>query len=165
MKFTPPLSDREDFDLILIAKNDNNSWQPEASELAYKELINRGMSAIEIDRLYQEILEDGKREYEAIKDNRKTEDYNLFEKFYLCLWWPKTLLFDWDLKSQGYHLKAKRRYQLIAMGMVMWIIFIAYIGEDADKREQELIEKINNVDNSKWEERMIWNTEKDSLGK
>lgn len=163
MNLIPPLTEREDFDLILIAKNDNHSWRPEVSLLALAELKNRGITQLKVDEIYLEILENGKRAYELIIANRKTEDYPLFEKIYKCIWWPKTLLFDWDLKTHGYDLMAKRRYQLIGLGILIWISLFAYIGVDANKREQALIDKINKVDNSKWEERILRNTKEDSL--
>ena len=163
MKFTAELSERDEFDLILIAKNDNNDWQPEASKLARKELERRGLSDDEINQSYKEILDDGKREYKAILKKRKIEDFDLWEKVFKTLWWPKTLLFESNLKKEGYDLKAKRRTQLIGLGIVLWIIFLVYANVDADKREQNLIDEIDKVDNSKWEERMLWNSTEDSL--
>ncbi len=68
MKFTPHISDREDFDLILIAKNNNNNeWQPDATELARVELIKRDFSDCEIDNGCLKIFEDGKRGYGSIQ--------------------------------------------------------------------------------------------------
>lgn len=79
MKFKPSFSERNDFDLILIAKNYYGDWHSEAMKLAREEPASRSLSDYEINQIYEKIIEDGKCKYEANLEKRKSADCDLWE--------------------------------------------------------------------------------------
>ena len=74
--FTPPISEREISELIIIANcTDENVWQLEATRQAKKELVKRGITEKE-QLLFLEEIERTVIENIDISDWKKTHGYD-----------------------------------------------------------------------------------------
>ena len=124
MEFNPPIENRETDELIVISKSSTDDYQAKAIELAKKELDNRNISQIDIDKRYNELL----GEYEKVVEHTKTEiaaeDYNIFEKIWIIIFWPRELFHGWYLRKDGYETKATVRLKLIFIGVALYVLLI-----------------------------------------
>lgn len=61
-------------------------------------------------------------------ENRKTKDFSAFEKIRIILFWWKYVFWGSNFKKEGYKLREKRKWQLVAIGASMYftIFLLAY---------------------------------------
>jgi hypothetical protein len=123
-QYNPPIETRETDELILIIKSSTDEWQQTAIDIAKEELKKRGLSQTQINARYTELEKDFNELIETELKNASEEDYSVFEKIWMILFWPRELFHGWHLKRDGYTLKAKRRIQLILTGLIFYIIII-----------------------------------------
>jgi hypothetical protein len=123
-QYNPPIETRETDELILIIKSSTDEWQQTAIDIAKEELKKRGLSQTQINARYTELEKDFNELIETELKNASEEDYSVFEKIWMILFWPRELFHGWYLKRDGYTLKAKRRIQLILTGLIFYIIII-----------------------------------------
>ena len=142
---------KEDEELIVIASGTTEDWQQIAIDKAKDILRKRNISQDEQLRTFREInklVDDYNKE---VLIQRREEDYTLIEKVVLVIWWPRTIFRDWYLKKDGYELKAKRRIQLIGLGILLTAFLFVWAKYDWEEQEKRRIEEINNVDITEWE--------------
>lgn len=138
-------------ELVVIAHSTTEEWQQIAIDKAQDILRQRNISHQRQLQILREI-EESYNEYISIEtESRKQEDYSLFEKITMIIWWPNGLLSGWNLRQEGYELKAKRRLQLIGLGIILTIIVIISASYQWRKEEAKRQEEINNTDISEWE--------------
>jgi hypothetical protein len=126
MEFNPPIEIREMDELIIISKSSTDEYQALAFELAKKELDKRKLSLADIDNRFSEIVAEHEIAVEQIMSEIAVEDYSLFEKIWIVIFWPKQLLHGWYLKKEGYHLKAKNRIKLILVGVILYASIVLF---------------------------------------
>jgi hypothetical protein len=126
MEFNPPIEIRETDELIIISKSSTDEYQALAFELAKKELDKRKLSLADIDNRFSEIVAEHEIAVEQIMSEIAVEDYSLFEKIWIVIFWPKQLLHGWYLKKEGYHLKAKNRIKLILVGVILYASIVLF---------------------------------------
>lgn len=126
MEFNPPIEIRDTDELIVISKSSTDEYQALAIELAKKELNKRKLSLTDIDNRFSEIVAEHELAVEQIMSEIAVEDYSLFEKIWIVVFWPKQLLHGWYLKKEGYHLKAKNRIKLIIVGVILYAFIILF---------------------------------------
>lgn len=122
--YNPPIETRDTDDLIIISKSSTDEWQQAAIDIAKDELIKRGLTQTKIDSRYSELEYEFNEQIETELKIASEEDYSIFEKIWIILFWPRELFHDWYLKRDGYTLKAKRRIQLILTGLIFYVIII-----------------------------------------
>lgn len=160
-EYNPPIESRENDELIIISFCSTDEWQQDAIDQAVRELEKRGISKdlrktriSELESLYEAEL---KQELEI----RRIEDFTIIEKFFLVLWWPREIFSGWSLREEGYILKAKRRLQLIGLGIVLTVMLFAWADYQWDINNQKLIEEIEKTDISEWEKNHVADTTTD----
>jgi len=123
--FDPPIETRETDELITISKSNTDDWQQEAIDIAKNELIKRGINWDQIDLRHKELEKKIKDETEQELKIRAEEDFSVFEKIYFVLFWMVETRYNsnWNLRSEGYILKAKHRLQLMGLGIVIYAVF------------------------------------------
>jgi hypothetical protein len=52
------------------------------------------------------------------------EDYNVFEKIWIVVFWPVELLHGWYLRKDGYKTKSANRIKLILIGIAFYALLI-----------------------------------------
>ena len=155
MKFNPPIESRSTEELVLIAYATEEEWQREAIEAARQELNNRGLSSLDQQELLAEIKERIREEELIELENRKIEDYSLNKMVSIVLTWPIYMFRDWGLKKEGYHLKYRRRLQLISLGFLLTILSFYFVSKNAEDERKKRLEEIESIDISDWEENRI----------
>ena len=160
-EYNPPIESRENDELIIISFCSTDEWQQDAIDQAVRELEKRGITKdlrkkriSELESLYEAEL---KQELEI----RRIEDFTIIEKFFLVLWWPREIFSGWSLRKEGYILKAKRRLQLIGLGIVLTVMLFAWADYQWDINNQKLIEEIEKTDISEWEKNHVADTTTD----
>jgi hypothetical protein len=126
MEFNPPIESRETDELIVISKSSTDEYQARAIELAKKELNNRRLSQKDIDSRYMELFEEAIKYIEKTMIEKALEDYTIFEKIQMIVFWPFELFHGWFLKRNGYDLKAKNRIKLIFIGVTLYALLILF---------------------------------------
>lgn len=123
-QYNPPIETRETDELIIISKSSTDEWQQTAIDIAKSELSKRGFNQTKIDLRYSELEKRFKIQIEYELEQASKEDFNVFEKLWIILFWPREIFRNWDLRQEGYLLKAKRRLQLIGLGVIIYLILI-----------------------------------------
>ncbi|MBO4542468.1 MAG: hypothetical protein J5725_04715 [Bacteroidales bacterium] len=132
--FTPPISDRETEELILIANNTTNAWQEDAIRQAKEELKKRDISNDEQNRVLQQ-SETYQKELEEDALNNTYISYSTGKMLLIFIGAPLLLLNSiysfyeqkslFVLRNEGYKLMFRQRLFLILGGILFWcIIFI-----------------------------------------
>ena len=70
-------------------------------------------------------MEDGDQQQDVEQEikERAVEDYDVFEKFWIILFWPRELIMHgWGLRRDGYITKAENRIKLIGIGVILYAI-------------------------------------------
>lgn len=149
-EFTPPLSARSDVELIIIAFSSTKEWQIEAIKQAKFILKERGFSRRDQIRKFEDITRQQQGGWKMEMDRRKVEDYTAIDIIFMFLNLPKTILHDWYLRKEGYKLKAKRRLQVIFIGLLFIFLLGLYANLTYDKREEKRLQEIEAIDISDW---------------
>lgn len=149
-EFHPPINSRPTDELIHIA-NYTELWSSGATIQAKEELKKRGVSEEEQKKrveLWDELEE------KALKielERRKTEGFRLDELVTMTLFWPRTLLWDWYLKKDGYIRMHKQRIWSIVVGMLLYISTLVWANFSYDAHHEKLYNEISNEDIYEWE--------------
>lgn len=157
-EFTPPISEREEGELIDIAHSYSSTWQSEAILQAKHELANRRISL----KKQKEILElwdlnDKLRikEYEKQLELNKTKSYKFWEMLVIFIFGPIIIMIPQlrrkglsYLKSENYILKFKQRIILFILSIFAWFIYADYSWKQQEEKRMGEVEK---VDISEWE--------------
>jgi len=126
IEFNPPFETRDTEELIIISKSNTDDSQQLAIDLAKTELKKRGLTQSEIDKKYEELEDNYQQEIKKELDKNAIEDFTVFEKIFILLFWYKALFSNWNLRKDGFILKSKRRIHLIGIGILIYLIFILY---------------------------------------
>ncbi len=126
MEFNPPIENRETDELIVIIKSSTDEYQAKAIELAKIELDKRKFSQTDIDNRYNELIAEHEKIVEQTMTEIAAEDYNLIEKIWIVVFWPRELFHGWYLRRDGYTLKANNRIKLILIGIVFYALIILF---------------------------------------
>ncbi len=162
MHFDPPIENRSDRQLIIMAFGNPEDWQPEAVVLAKQILDNRG---IDLDYRKSVILDFQSKvnqQKELLKRKlalNEIEKYHPFEQvlifFFSILIITKIIPFGStlsQLKEENYKLKYKQRLISLLLGALTWIVFIYFTGSiEAEKRDKTFKEEMDKIDISEWE--------------
>ncbi|MCC6684169.1 MAG: hypothetical protein IT247_03770, partial [Bacteroidia bacterium] len=133
-------------ELIVIANGTTEDWQQAAIDKAKEVLSNRGIPLNkQLERLSEiKSIIDEVNQFEC--NSRKTEDYSIYEKITMVIWWPREILWGWGLKRDGYELKAKRRLQLVGVGIALSVLLFCWVDYKYKIDEEKRIEEINKTD-------------------
>ncbi len=126
MEFNPPIENRETDELIVISKSSTDDYQAKAIELAKKELDKRKIAQTDIDNRYNELFAEHEKVVEQTMTEIAAEDYSVFEKIWIVVFWPKELFNGWYLRRDGYSLKASNRIKLILIGVALYALIILF---------------------------------------
>ncbi len=126
MEFNPPIENRETDELIVISKSSTDEYQARAIELAKMELGKRKISQTEIDNRYNELFAEHEKVVEQTMTEIAAEDYSVFEKIWIVVFWPRELFHGWYLRREGYTLKASNRIKLILIGVALYALIILF---------------------------------------
>ena len=126
MEFNPPIERRETDELIVISKSSTDEYQARAIQLAKKELDNRKISQPDIDNRYNELFAEQEKIIEQAMTEMSAEDYNVFEKIWIIVFWPRELFHGWYLRRDGYKTKAANRIKLILLGVALYAVLILF---------------------------------------
>jgi hypothetical protein len=120
--FKPPIKSRTTDDLLEILGSPKK-WNPEAIRMAKYELKDRNVPQIEIDNAVKLSLK--AEENERLR--KANESYHVLD-FLSHLDNPIfELIFSWELKKDGYILKAKQQKSFrILLSIVIFIVIINY---------------------------------------
>ncbi|MBZ4036082.1 hypothetical protein K6T82_15020 [Flavobacterium sp. 17A] len=124
--FKPPIKTRTTQELLDIVGSPKK-WNRDAVYLAKYELSNRNVDTSEIDKAIK--LSELKEEEERLQKANKSYQITDF------LFTPKRtileLLFTWELKKDGYTLKAKqqRTFRITLISVIIFVYLIKYIQE------------------------------------
>jgi len=138
-------------ELVVIANSTTEDWQQVAIDRAREILKERNVSVESQEQILKEITDAVEEYWSNEAKRRKNEDYNLFEKIIMVVRWPRELLWGWSLRQDGFELKAKRRLQLIGLGIILTIFLITWANYQWEKDEAKRQEFIDNTDISDWE--------------
>jgi len=124
--FKPPIKTRTTEELLNIVGSPKK-WNRDALYLAKYELSNRNVDTSEIEKAIQ--LANEKEEEEILKKANKSyhiSDFLLNPKRTLL-----ELLFTWELKKDGYILKAKQQktFRITLIIVILFVYLIKYIQE------------------------------------
>jgi len=122
--YLPPIETRETDELIVICKSKTLEWHENVISLVKNELEKRGLKDTKIKSRYLELGKKYKEQKEIELKDTLQEDYSLFEKILILLFWPRELFYGWYLRRDGNSLKAKHRMQLIGLGIILYFILI-----------------------------------------
>ncbi len=126
MEFNPPIENRETDELIVISKSSTDDYQAKAIELAKKELDNRKISQADIDNRNNELVAENEKIVEQSLSEIAAEDYSVFEKIWIVIFWPRELFHGWYLRRDGYTLKASNRIKLILIEVALYALIILF---------------------------------------
>jgi hypothetical protein len=121
--FKPPIKTRTTVELLEIVGSPKK-WNPEALKLAKTELSNRNIGTKEIDNAIQSAIEN--EDAEKLKKANKSyqiSDFILKPKRTIL-----ELLFTWELKKDGYILKAQQQ-KTFRITLAIVILFVYLIKE------------------------------------
>lgn len=157
--YNPPIKNRDTEELIIIANSTKDDWQIEAINEAKNELRLRNINIENQKEFIDELANLSKQELRG----RAKEDYSIFEKFILVIFWYKEVFRGWSLKKEGYVLKSKKRLKLISLGIILTIILFVFALISFESEEKRRLEEINKVDISEWERNRIPDNSNDTL--
>ena len=158
-EFIPPIKNRETIELIEIANcTDENIWQREATRQAKAELIKRGISQEDQNKIIEEWQVELDKllivEAERLEQN-KTESYTVAEMLQLFIFGPFIFMgqFSTDhytlfnLRSENFFLKFKQRIIIFILSFMAWFLFVKYSSDQSQKKRQA---EIDSIDISEW---------------
>lgn len=137
-QFNPPISSRDNNELIQIANSSPDEWQQEAIDQAKDELMKRDISTDFQKKVLEKWKEEEKQNEMAYKKQlelNESDGYTVGKMIYIFLVAPFLLSGKWttdlslfELKRENYQKKFKQRLLLLIGGTAFWIlIFIAYL--------------------------------------
>lgn len=125
--FNPPIKSRTTPELLEIVGSPKK-WNPEALRLAKYELSNRNVDGSEIDKAIE--LTNKKEEEERLRKANKSYQISDF------IFKPKStifeLVFTWELKKDGYLLKAKQQntFRITLIIIILFVYLISFLQEN-----------------------------------
>lgn len=124
MNFEPPIAERRTDELIQIA-NFPDDWNPLAVEQAKKELIVRNVP-VEYENKKVSVLKRYKQKKKVTASKRKANERYYWDDFVFRLDDViMEMLFDWDMKKDGYSKKhQQRKYTFAVVGLLVVLIYV-----------------------------------------
>lgn len=150
MTFNPSIPSRSTTELIVIA-NSPEDWNSQAVDQAKKELTERGVSIEEQQRKLKAWDRQAEIDRKKELQRRAAESFGIFSLIWMALKWPKTILWDWRLKREGYHRKHKERLYAIVSGILFTICIIFWASHDMEISKREWENEVNRQDIYEWE--------------
>ncbi|ALI98310.1 hypothetical protein [Rufibacter tibetensis] len=150
MEFNPPIKERETEDLLEIVCFPN-SWQLEAVEQAKTELNKRGISLEEQLQWLEKYNWYLKVELRGEKRKRALMRYNPVELILMFFQLPGTILWDWNLKREGYLRMHKQWLRVIALSLFFYACIFLSIFTQKSKSDEAWLKEIQEQDISEWE--------------
>lgn len=150
MEFDPPIASRETVELVGIAHFPED-WDPEAVEQAKAELVARNVTESEQEKIAKQLQKEVNQLNSRLAKERSEESYSRLDMFFMFLYIPRTLLWDWFLKKEGYHTKHKQRLYVIGFTILFWTITLTIFSFQADRNAQLWQNQVNNQDIYEWE--------------
>lgn len=150
MTFNPPIPSRSTDELILIA-NSPEDWDSKAVDQAKKELVERGVSIEQQQRKLKAWDRQAEIDHKKELQRRAAESFGIFSLIWMALKWPKTILWDWSLKKEGYHRKHKERLYAIGSGILFTIGIILWANHDIEISKRKWQNEVNSQDIYEWE--------------
>jgi hypothetical protein len=145
VEFDPPIHTRTTNELIAIA-NYTEDWNEEAIEQAKAELVKRGITKEEQEKKVNEWNEIAEKEWIQELERRKVESYDWLSLIFMTIYWPRTMLYDWSLRKEGYVKKHKQRLLTITMGISIILGMVLWADLTYEASQIELQNEINNTD-------------------
>jgi len=119
--FKPPIKTRTTEDLLLIV-GAPKKWNPRAIKLANDELYSRKVDLKTIEQA--KYIETKKEKLEILK--KATESYSILDFIFSPKSFLFQLIFFWELKKDGYTLKAKQlkniRITIVGIIIFVWLL-------------------------------------------
>lgn len=150
MEFNPPIPSRSTDELILIA-NSPEDWDSKAVDQAKKELAAREISIEEQQRKLKAWDRQAEIDHKKELQRRAAESFGIFSLIWMALKWPKTILWDWSLKKEGYNRKHKERIYSIGSGILFTIGIILWASHDIEISKRKWQNEVNSQDIYEWE--------------
>ncbi|WP_299991869.1 hypothetical protein [uncultured Pontibacter sp.] len=124
MNFEPPISERNTDELIQIA-NFPDDWNPIAVEHAKNELLVRNVSP-EYQSKKVSVLKRYKQKKKGVTNKRKANERYYWHDFIFRLDDVLVeMLFDWDMKKDGYLKKhQQRKYTFAVIGLAVVVVYV-----------------------------------------
>jgi len=145
MKKFPKLDEYSNDDLIIIVYSEKELWQKEAITYAKHLLEKRGIIEAQAKERHGELEDIAEELWKQEIEARKVESYSIISIIFMWIFWPKYILFDWDLRQQGYYKKVKQRRIIFGSAILFWTIYILIIQFSFDKLEKERVNMINKI--------------------
>ncbi|MBB6611334.1 hypothetical protein H7F15_09820 [Pontibacter sp. Tf4] len=124
MEFSPPIAARKTDELVRIA-NYPDKWNPVAVEQAKQELLKRNVPTDYQQRKVRNWNRFYKRKEQAISFRKAKESYSWVEVIFNLPAFLISVLFDWNLKKDGYTYKHKQRKYILAItGLLIVIVYV-----------------------------------------
>lgn len=123
-QYTPSIETRGTDDLIFISKRHTDEWQQAVIDIAKTELVKRGLNQTQIDSRYLDLEKEFQTQIESEQKEASEEDFSVFKKIWIIIFWPSEIFHNWTLRRDGFVLKSKRRLQLIGLGVIIYLILI-----------------------------------------
>lgn len=126
MNFKPLISERETDELIQIA-NYPDHWNPEAGLQAKKELANRNVSLEYQNKKVAVWDRYNQKKTEITRKRRGKEGYNWLKFIFFPHEVLLEMLFDGDLKEDGYVRKHRqRKYTLTIFALLIVLVYVIF---------------------------------------
>lgn len=174
MKEFPVLEQLSDDQLIVIVFGESDEWQPEAIEYATHLLEKRNIDIDSAEIRYFELVQENEQLWQNEIKERAKKKYLGWELIAMTLLWYKSVMYDWNLKKEGYIRMYRQRLRALGVGVTMYFVgflfVIASIKSDEKKFQQEIrqleITDSIAIANSNWSDRYIFlDTSNNSLAK
>ncbi|MES2545778.1 MAG: hypothetical protein V4548_12905 [Bacteroidota bacterium] len=123
-QFKPPIKTRTTEELLAIV-GAPKKWNPDAVRLAKNELTNRNVQSGEIEKAVE--LE---KRNEALEKSRKAnKSYTIADFIFRTKGTLFELLFIWELKKDGYTLKAEQQktFRIVLLIIIIITYSLSYI--------------------------------------
>ncbi len=123
-QFKPPIKTRTTEELLAIV-GAPKKWNPDAVRLAKNELTNRNVQSGEIEKAVE--LE---KRNEALEKSRKAnKSYTIADFIFRTKGTLFELLFIWELKKDGYTLKAEQQktFRIVLLIIIIITYCLSYI--------------------------------------
>ena len=124
MNFEPPIAERKTDELIQIA-NFPDDWSPLAVEQAKKELLVRNVPVEYENEKVATLKRYNKKKNTIAAKRRANEGFEWHEFIFNFSDVIVVMLFDWDMKKDGYLRKhQQRKYTFAVVGLLVLIVYV-----------------------------------------
>lgn len=150
MEFDPPIESRRTEELVGIIHYPED-WNPDAVKQATDELINREISENEQEKIAKKLKDELDKYNAQVAKERSEEGYSYLDMFFMFLYIPRTILWDWYLKKEGYDTKHKQRLYVIGFTILFWVTTLTFVSFLPDRKARLWQNEVNSQDIYEWE--------------